>query len=76
VKSEKTDSGFTLVNDKMIVAKGDNTNGADYSYIDYYITPQVLYFYWLVDVSFSGEYTIHGPVSAIHNHDPIYGLEE
>ena len=71
VKSQKVDSDYFLLNNKMIPAKGNTVGGANYSYIDDHVSPYTLYFYWLVDVSYDGKFKIHGPDSAVYISDPI-----
>jgi parallel beta-helix repeat protein len=72
VKSEHLDKGYTLVNDRIIAAKGDTVTGANYSYLDQNVKAHTLYFYWLVDVSFDGQFTINGPVFAVYESDDSY----
>jgi len=67
VKSESIDNGFILLNEEIILAKGDAHSGYDYSYIDTHVNPGHVYYYWLADLDVHGEYTIHGPVKVVTN---------
>jgi hypothetical protein len=72
VKSEYYDKGYTLVNNKIIPAKGSAVDGYDYSYIDQNIKSNTVYFYWLVDVNFDGTLTIHGPAYTIYESEDSF----
>jgi hypothetical protein len=65
VKSEYTTKGYSLVNSKIIPANGSAVGGSDYSYVDRNISPNTLYYYWLVDVDYNGTLSLHGPVSVV-----------
>jgi len=67
VRSESTDNGFMLLNEEIILAKGDAYSGYSYSYIDTHVNPGHVYYYWLADLDIHGEYTIHGPVKVVTN---------
>lgn len=46
----------------LIVANGDASLGATYSFTDTNVAPGASYYYYLVDIDLSGEWTAHGPV--------------
>jgi hypothetical protein len=48
----------------MVPAEGSVSSGASYSFSDRDVRRGVQYFYFLVDIDISGEWTAHGPVSA------------
>ncbi len=60
-RARKKDGNYKKINDLLILANGNATTGADYSYTD---TPPAKgkYFYKLEDVDYSGVSTMHGPV--------------
>jgi len=45
----------------LIPANGSPASGASYRLIDSDVEPGVTYYYWLVDIDTSGEWTAHGP---------------
>ncbi|MBN1593875.1 MAG: hypothetical protein JW941_11595 [Candidatus Coatesbacteria bacterium] len=47
----------------LIPARGTQTTGASYTFIDSDVEPGETYEYWLVDIDTRGEWTVHGPVS-------------
>jgi len=49
---------------RFIAANGDAVAGAGYSFTDVNVAPGASYYYYLVDIDTSGEWTAHGPVSA------------
>jgi hypothetical protein len=48
----------------FIAASGDAVGGATYSFTDTNVVPGAGYYYYLVDIDTSGEWTAHGPVFA------------
>jgi hypothetical protein len=46
----------------LIAASGDAALGATYSFTDTNVVPGASYYYYLVDIDLSGEWTAHGPV--------------
>ena len=71
IRSEKLTSDFILLNNKIIPTRGEAVSGAHYSFVDDHITPNVQYYYWLVDVDYDGEFSVNGPVRGIFDLDPI-----
>jgi len=65
VRSESTDSGYMLLNEEIILAKGDAYSGYTYCYVDTHVNPGHVYYYWLADLDVHCEYTIHGPVKVV-----------
>ena len=52
----------------LIPANGSPASGASYRLIDSDAEPGVTYYYWLVDIDTTGEWTAHGPrASALVN---------
>jgi len=56
-------SNCTKISD-FIAANGDAVGGATYSFTDANVVPGAGYYYYLVDINTSGEWTAHGPVFA------------
>ena len=60
-RSQDEDSGYEKINQSLILAQGNSTTGAKYSYID---TPEHdgTYYYKLEDINLQGESNFHEPV--------------
>ncbi|UCF06524.1 MAG: PQQ-binding-like beta-propeller repeat protein [bacterium] len=54
----------SLLNEELIRTRGDELQGASYSFIDDDVAGSVTYYYWLEDVSLDGRSTLHGPIPA------------
>jgi hypothetical protein len=73
--SEISSSGFNIhrglsedgpdvrINDELIPAKGNELDGASYSFADRDIVDGLDYYYWIESVDVTGVGTMHGPVS-------------
>ena len=55
------------LNEDLIPSKGNELEGAVYSYTDYDVASGADYYYWLEDVDLSGNGTMHGPILATKN---------
>ncbi len=62
--SELEDGEYNKINDRLIIAKGNATQGAEYSYSDITAVPGVTYYYMVEDIDIYGESTFHSPVAA------------
>jgi len=71
IRSESTDDGYTLLNDRIIPAKGNAYSGNSYTLLDGDVQSGHLYYYWLADMDVFGKYTIHGPAKAIFGQSSI-----
>jgi hypothetical protein len=71
IKSENIGSGYTILNNQIIPARGNNYSGYSYEYIDKSIKAGHFYFYWLADVDVFGKYEIHGPIKIITKPEAI-----
>jgi len=63
-RADAEDGEYTKLNNEIIAAKGSDTAGAVYSFVDRGIERGKTYYYKLEDVDMSGITTLHGPVSA------------
>ncbi len=50
------------VNDSLIPGRGQAVSGATYRFVDTTVQPGKTYWYWVVDVDYTGRATWHGPV--------------
>jgi len=55
---------YTQRNTSLIPAKGSNTQGASYEFVDTDVQNRKTYYCKLVDIDLNGKSTMHGPVSA------------
>ena len=60
-RSEKKHTGYEKINDALIVAKGSDTQGASYKFIDTLLKNRKVYYYKLEDIDKDGTTTEHGP---------------
>jgi hypothetical protein len=63
-RAEAEDGEYVKLNDEIIPARGSETDGAKYVFIDKIAKNRKTYFYKLEDVDLFGVSTFHGPVSA------------
>jgi hypothetical protein len=64
-RSEEKDGEYVRINPYFIPAEGDAGFGAKYSFTDYDVTNEVIYYYKLEDMDIYGKSKFHGPVPAI-----------
>jgi hypothetical protein len=62
-RSQDKDGGRMTINSRLILARGDEVKGAEYSYVDYAVQEGTSYYYWLEDVDLGGKTMLHGPVT-------------
>ena len=74
VRSEYIDSGYIILNEKLIPAQGSTFSGGTYSYVNNTVKSGHVYYYWLADVDIYGLFTIHGPVKVITNLETLVPL--
>jgi hypothetical protein len=60
-RSESGDVGYEKINPELIAAKGSETKGAKYVFIDNIAKNRKTYFYKLEDIDLNGTSTMHGP---------------
>jgi hypothetical protein len=63
-RSETEAAGYVKINSELIAAKGSETKGAKYVFIDNIAKNRKTYFYKLEDIDLNGTSTMHGPKSA------------
>ncbi len=63
-RSESEKGEYIKINDALIPAQGNSTEGAEYEFIDGDLQNRQTYYYQLEDVDTAGVSTMHGPVSA------------
>lgn len=63
-RSKSEFGGYVKINNQLILAKGFETVGASYKFVDNNVTNGRTYFYKLEDVEIDGTSTFHGPVNA------------
>ena len=63
-RSETEVGGYEKINTELITAKGSETKGAKYVFIDNIAKNRKTYFYKLEDIDLNGTSTMHGPKSA------------
>jgi len=63
-RSRVKDGDYARITEQIIPGQGGSTWGAEYSHVDAEVQYGRTYYYYLEDVSFSGESTFHGPVPA------------
>ncbi len=77
-QSETNNLGFYILRSKEALAEeamtiseliyaANSSLGATYSFVDNAFTEDGIYYYWLADISFSGEMQFHGPKMATVN---------
>jgi hypothetical protein len=54
----------TRLTEELIPARGNEVQGATYTFTDYAAAPGVVHYYWLEDVDLYGKSSMHGPVGA------------
>ncbi len=64
LRSQAMDGEYVQINDLIIPAVGDSSQGSDYSYTDNDVRDGTTYWYVLEDMNIFGEGTLHGPVTA------------
>ncbi len=68
-----TDEGVMgeRLNEELIPSQAPGSGqGFRYEWADYGVSAGVSYYYWLEDVDFAGNTTLHGPVSLFYNPSP------
>jgi hypothetical protein len=63
-RADAEDGEYVKLNDETIPAKGSETKGAKYFFIDNIAKNRMTYFYKLEDIDVYGTSTFHGPLSA------------
>lgn len=62
-RSETEKGNYVQINPSLILAEGNETQGATYEYVDYDVKNRKTYYYILEDIDIFGVSTFHGPIS-------------
>ena len=63
-RSESENGEYIKINDSLIPAQGNSTQGAFYEFVDKDVKNRKIYYYKLEDIDVNGVSTFHGPVTA------------
>jgi hypothetical protein len=63
-RSSSTAGGRFRINEEIIAGSGTSSTLRNYSFTDYDVAAGATYYYWLEEVSLTGETALYGPLSA------------